>query len=267
MYRFLLTPRWLVAAVLTIAASAGMVFLGNWQMHRYQERTAINERIDAADATPPAPVTSVLVKPTAVGTLGQQPGDDQAWTMVTATGTYDATHEVQARGRSNSGRVGFEILTPLVLSDGTAILVDRGWVPSSNGDAVSPPVSTPPPSGPVTITGRIHLSESRPAAITHQDGRIDTRRIALPKLAEKFPYPVYGAYVLLSDPTAGYSPIPVNHEDAWQNGGYAVQWWTFAVMALLAFGWQARKEAHGDAPKKPSVDRVAEADQRVASPS
>ncbi|MEV6598385.1 SURF1 family protein [Actinoplanes sp. NPDC051346] len=267
MYRFLLTPRWLAAAALTVAASVAMVFLGNWQFHRYTERTAVNERIDAADSTPAAPLTSVLVKPTAAGTLGAQPGEDKAWTKVTVTGRYDATHEIQARGRTVNSKVGFEILTPLILTDGTAVLVDRGWVPSTNGDAVSPPVAPPPPTGEVTVVGQLHLSESRPAPIAERDGRIDTRRIALPRLAQKLPYPVYGAYVLLSEPAEGYSPIPINHEDAWQNGGYAVQWWAFAVMALLAYGWQARKEAHGDTPKK-LLDRVEEADQRMsAAPS
>jgi cytochrome oxidase assembly protein ShyY1 len=155
-------------------------------------------------------------------------------------------------------------VTPLVLADGTAVLVDRGWVPSANGDAISPPVASPPPPGEVTVVGQLHLSESWPSAISERDGRIDTRRISLPHLAGKLPYPVYGAYVLLSDPAEGFSPIPIDHEDSWQNGGYAVQWWIFAVMALLAYGWQARKEAHGDAPKK-RLDRVEAADQRLTA--
>ena len=59
MYRFLLTPRWLAAAAITVAASVMMVFLGNWQLHRYEERSAINHRIDAADSAAAVPLTSV----------------------------------------------------------------------------------------------------------------------------------------------------------------------------------------------------------------
>ncbi|MFI7541435.1 SURF1 family protein [Actinoplanes sp. NPDC049599] len=264
MYRFLLTPRWLAAAALTVAASVIMVFLGNWQLHRYQERSAINARIDAADATPAVPMTSVLAKPTAPGKPGASPGEDAAWTKVTVTGRYDPTHEIQARGRTVGGAVGFEIVTPLLLTDGTAVLVDRGWVRSKDGDAISAPVAPPAPTGEVTVVGQVHLSESRPAPLTRRDGRIDTRRIALPKLATALPFPVYGAYLLVSDPEPGFEPIPIDHEDSWQNGGYAVQWWLFAVMALLAYGWQARKEAQGDAPKQ-RVDRVAAADERLAA--
>jgi cytochrome oxidase assembly protein ShyY1 len=261
-YRFLLTPRWLAASALTVLAAVIMVLLGNWQLHRYEERAAINDRIDAADSAPAVPLTSALVKPTAAGKVGPQPDEDEAWTKVTVTGRYDAANEIQARGRTVDSKVGFEIVTPLVLADGTAVLIDRGWVPSTNGDAVSPPRATPPPAGDVTVVGQLHLSESRPSSVSRRDGRIDTRRISLPQLAAELPYPVYGAYVLVSEPEPGYSRIPIDHEDSWQNGGYAVQWWLFAGTALVIFGWQIRKEAHGDAPKKPRVDRVAEADQQ-----
>ena len=264
MYRFLLTPRWLAAAALTVAASVIMVFLGNWQLHRYQERSAINARIDAADSVPAVPLASVLAKPAAPGRPGASPGADAAWTKVTVTGRYDPAHEIQARGRTVDGSVGFEIVTPLLLPDGAAVLIDRGWVPSKDGDAVSAPVAPAAPTGEVTVVGQVHLSESRPAPLARRDGRIDTRRIAVPKLAAALPFPVYGAYLLVSDPEPGFTRVPIKHEDSWQNGGYAVQWWLFAVMALLAYGWQARKEAQGDTPRK-RVDRVEVADQRIAA--
>jgi cytochrome oxidase assembly protein ShyY1 len=322
-YRFLLTPRWIGAAVITVAASVVMVFLGNWQLHRYQERSAINARIDAADSTPAVPLTSLLAKPGATtpgattpgaagspgaagtpdssgaagtpgslgaagtpdsaggagtpgslgaagtpdssgaaGTLGEMPGKDVAWTKVTVTGRYDADHEVQARGRTVNSKVGYEILTPLVLPDGTAVLVDRGWVPYAGDDANSAPVSSPPPTGDVTVVGQVHLSESRGTEVTTRDGRLDTRRVSLPRLSEKLPYPLYGAYVLVSEPAQGFTKISIDHEDSWQNAGYAIQWWLFSALALIMYGWQARKEAHGDRPKK-RIDRVAAADDRL----
>jgi cytochrome oxidase assembly protein ShyY1 len=280
-YRFLLTPRWLGAAALAVAAAVVMVMLGNWQLHRYQERTAINDRIDAADSVQAVPLTSIMPAPTAASTAGASPGKRLAWTKVTVTGRYDTTHEIQARGRTVDGNVGFEIVTPLLLTDGTAVLVDRGWVPAPEAGALAPPVFPPAPSGDVTVVGQIHLSESRPAPIERRNDRLDTRRIAVPGLAAKLPYPVYGAYVLLTEQTPAADPaftqVPIPHEDSWQNGGYAVQWWLFAVMALFAFGWQARKEAQGDAapttdrPHEPSPaaprsgDRVEEADRRRAA--
>ncbi|WP_250035825.1 SURF1 family cytochrome oxidase biogenesis protein [Paractinoplanes maris] len=276
MYRFLLSPRWLAAAALAVAAAVVMVMLGNWQLRRYEERSAINDRIDAADSIAAVPLTSALIRPTAPGAAGAAPGKDLAWTKVTVSGRYDPSHEIQARGRTVDGEVGFEIVTPLVLTDGTAVLVDRGWVPAPPGGALAAPVVPPAPSGDVTVVGQVHLSESRPVAVERRDGRLDTRRISLSRLAPEMPYPVYGAYVLLTEQTPAndeaFTRIPIDHEDAWQNGGYAVQWWLFAAMALAAYVYYARKEAHGPEPAgdrsaaQPRTprggDRVDEADRR-----
>jgi cytochrome oxidase assembly protein ShyY1 len=278
-YRFLLTPRWLAAAALVVAAAVVMVFLGNWQLHRYHERSAVNDRIDAAESAPAAPLTSVLARPSAPSAAGAAPGRSAAWTKVTATGRYDPAHEIQARARTVNSDVGFEIVTPLILADGTAVLVDRGWIPPAPAGAIAAPVVPPAPTGPVTVVGKVHLSESRPTAVEHRDGRLDTRRISVPRLAREMPYPVYGAYVLLTDQTPAADPaftqIPIDHEDAWQNAGYTVQWWLFAGMALFAFGWQVRREAHGDSPVRtpaeprpePTGDRVEESDRRAAARS
>jgi cytochrome oxidase assembly protein ShyY1 len=271
-YRFLLTPRWLGALALAVAAAVAMVFLGVWQLNRYEQRAATNDRIDAADSAAPVPLSGVLPAPAIPGRAGPAPGHDKAWTKVIVTGRYDPVHEIQARGRTVDGDVGFEIVTPLVLADGTAVLVDRGWIPPA-GDALAAPVVPPAPSGQVTVVGQVHLSESHPTPVAHRDGRLDTRRISVPRLAAQMPYPVYGAYVLLTEQRPPVDPvfrrIPIEHEDAWQNAGYTVQWWLFAAMALFLYGWLARKEAHGDAPaarSRPSrdaelMDRVEEYDR------
>ncbi|NMO55613.1 SURF1 family protein [Actinoplanes sp. TBRC 11911] len=292
MYRFLVTPRWLGGAALAIAASVVMVLLGNWQLHRYQERSGINHRIDTADSVSAVPLVGLLHVPTRSGAAGSSPGNDLAWTKVSMSGRYDPAHEIQARGRTVNGDVGFEIVTPLILGDGTAVLVDRGFLPAG-ASATAAPTVPPAPTGQVTVVGQIHLSESRPSAISHRDGRLDTRRISVSKLAEQMPYPVYGAYVLLTSQTPvadpAFAQIPIDKEDSWQNAGYTVQWWLFAAMALFAYGWVARKEAlmlSGKLPRSEEVperelvpppgdgmrsgdgvgsgDRVADADQRRA---
>lgn len=283
MYRFLLSPRWLAAAALAVAAAVVMVMLGNWQLRRYEERSAINDRIDAADSVAAVPLTSALARPAAPGAAGQSPGKDLAWSKVTVTGSYDPAHEIQARGRTVDGDVGFEIVTPLVLADGTAVLIDRGWVPAPAGGALAAPAVPPAPTGQVTVVGQLHLSESRPTPIERRDGRLDTRRITLSKIAPELPYPLYGAYVLLREQTPtgdeAFVPIPIDHEDSWQNGGYAVQWWLFACMALAAYVYYARKDAQGKAAEHSPADdrprggkraatvgdRVEEADRRRAA--
>jgi cytochrome oxidase assembly protein ShyY1 len=227
-YRFLLTPRWLGLAALVGVAAVVMVLLGNWQFDRYETRSAINERIDEATRLAPGPLA----------------GEPVAWIRVTVTGRYDSSNEILVRGRTVDGQVGFEVVTPLVRADGSAVLVDRGWVPPARGGALAIPQVPPAPGGEVTVVGRVHLSESRPGAVTRREGRIETRRIGVARLAEELPYPVYPAYLLAEDPAPGMTEISVRHENSWQNAGYVVQWWLFAALAVAGFGWLAYREAH-----------------------
>jgi len=238
-YGFLKTPRWLVLLSVAALAAATMVGLGFWQLSRYHERTAINERIEAAGRGAPRPVTEVLDR--------SRPPQNVAWARVTATGEYDPEHEVLIRGRTVSGSVGFEVVTPLVLDDGTAVLVDRGWVPPGKGGATALPEVPAPPAGEVTVVGRVHLPESggdQPAPVS---GALQARRIDPERLASALPYPVFGGYLLAHQqdpPSAGrLAAIPVRYEDSGQNISYTVQWWLFAVITLTGTGLLVRREA------------------------
>ncbi|WP_229403469.1 SURF1 family cytochrome oxidase biogenesis protein [Micromonospora okii] len=275
MYRFLLTPRWLGIFALTLVAAATMVFLGNWQLDRYEGRTAINERIDAGQRATPVPLRDAVRAPAGgAGTAGPAPAEEDTWTRVTVTGRYDAANVVLVRGRTAESRVGFELVTPLVLADGTAVLVDQGWVPPAPGGALAQPQVPPLPQGEVTVVGRVHATESGNVAVNRRDGRLETRRIGVPQLARELPYPVHGAYVLLDEQTPAADPVfkavPIGHANNWQNLGYVVQWWLFAAMTLVGFGWVARREARRmaglDKPRGP-IDRAAEPTDRAAEPS
>ncbi len=248
MYRFLLTPRWLGGAALAMAAAVVMVLLGNWQLHRYHERSATNAHIDAGRTGTPAPLGTVLPRPTTTGTAGPGPTVEQHWARVTVSGQYDPANEILVRGRTVNNAVGYEIVTPLRLADGTAVLVDRGWVPPAPGGARPIPQIPAAPTGTVQVVALLHPSESTPGPIERREGRIQARRVAVGQLAAELPYPVYGAYLLLTEQTPAndpaFTPIPVEHENALQNGGYAIQWWVFAAMALGVYVWLARREAH-----------------------
>jgi cytochrome oxidase assembly protein ShyY1 len=264
-YRFLLTPRWLGFAALMVALSAAMVGLGYWQLDRYHERSAVNARIDAAGRAEPVPVGQVVA-------VGRPPSAGAAWTRVSATGRYDPVHQVLARDRSQSGSVGFEVLTPLVLADGSAVLVDRGWLPPAPAGMMTAPTVPAAPLGEVTVVGRVHLPESRSDQPLAVDGVTQVRRIDPARLTGAVPYPLADGYVLLDEqrPVANdgaFTRIPVDHENAAMNAGYVVQWWAFALITLIGFGWVAYRHAHeadgldlaaldGDLPEAPVSPRI-----------
>ena len=84
------------------------------------------------------------------------------------SGTYDAAGEVLLRNRVRSGEGGYDVLTPLRLEDGTAVVVDRGWV--ARNDVDTGRASLAPPTGTVTVRGPI--AEPRPL---QADDTVDER--------------------------------------------------------------------------------------------
>jgi cytochrome oxidase assembly protein ShyY1 len=244
-YRFLVTPRWLGFLALALLLAAIMVGLGDWQLHRYHERAAINARIDAGNSGPTVPIEQVLTAPGgAAGHIGPPPSAAAEWTRVRLTGRYDQSHETLARGRTVDGEIGFEVLTPLLLADGSAVLVDRGWLPSPPGGALATPDVPTAPTGQVSVVGPVRRPESAADKPVHNTvRRIDPARLSLP-------YPAYGGYVMLDEQTpkadSRLTPVPSEHENAWQNAGYVVQWWAFAALTLFGYVYMARREAHAD---------------------
>src|SRR6266542_978045 len=170
-----------------------------------------------------------------------------AWTRVRVTGQYDTSREILVRNRTVEGVVGFEVLTPLVLADGSALLVDRGWLRAPPGGATAVPQVPPPPSGQVNVVGPVRLPESRADPAVRRGDHLEVRRIDPARAAPALPYPLYGAYVILDtqEPpgAAGLRSIPPEHQDALQNAGYVVQWWLLAALTLVGFGYLARREA------------------------
>ncbi len=239
MYRFLATPKWIGFATLMIFLSVVMVGLGDWQLHRYHLRHGINLRITAAKIAAPVPLTSTL-------SLDHPLPSDQEWVRVTATGTYAQDKTVIARERTVNSTIGFEIVTPLVLADGSAVMIDRGFVAGDDASNLLPKVP-PVPSGVVSVTGRVHLTESEPDKPITLDGHLAVRRISPATVAGDLRLSaVYPDYVLLDQQTPaspGFTSIPADTQPAWMNAGYTIQWWAFAALALLGFGWAARKEA------------------------
>lgn len=244
------TPRWVLFGLLAIALAVGMVFLGVWQLHRYQLRSSINDRIDRHAAAAPVAGTDRILP------AGRSPSDADEYLRVRLTGRYDPAHQMLARVRTVNGNVGYEILTPLRRSDGTAVLVDRGWLPPADPDGAADPKVPATPRGTVTVVGQVRLPESGGSGPTRRNGHVEVRRIDPRLLASAVPYPIAGGYVTATSQTPALSsrfvPIPIDHQNAAMNLSYILQWWLFSGMALVGFGllmrWESRKRAGLSAP-------------------
>lgn len=61
---------------------------------------------------------------------------------VRVSGRYDTSRHVLLDNKIHQGRAGVHVLTPFVLDDGTAVLVNRGWLPLPADRLTLPAVST-----------------------------------------------------------------------------------------------------------------------------
>lgn len=233
---FLLRPGW-IAVILAGLAFAGACFflLAPWQFNRNAERSAQNAAITAALGADPVPV-SELMSTTA------QPAENALWHVVTATGTFDESRQVQVRLRQNSaGQPISEVVLPFRLTTGETLLVDRGSVSFLEVDkGVGIPA---PPAGEVTISGRVQDDQldpsQRPPVV--QNGQVQVTEISAAMMRQAFggpaDEPFLAGFVQLTGPSPGVlTPIEVPQTDSGPFLSYALQWEVFGVIALAGLG-------------------------------
>lgn len=234
--RFLLTPRWIGFLLAVAVLALVCVRLGEWQWDKREERRESNVLVERHLAQEPVALDDVVP-------AGEAVGPDQEWTRVRATGRYDPAGQVTVKFVTRDGRPGADVVTPLVLEDGTALLVDRGWLQTDNTGRA--PVDVPPPaSGRVTVEGWLRQdSGAGREATLPVDGQV--RAISSDAMAEALETPVRSGYVHLRDQSAPMTGLEL--EPAPDLGGgphffYGLQWWFFAALALVGFVWFARLE-------------------------
>lgn len=228
MARFLLRPRWLAFHVLVVVAVVVMINLGFWQLRRLDERRDFNATVAERIEQPAVELTAIVDDP------GFDPKAAE-WRLATAEGTY-LPDQIVVFNRSQYGRAGDNVLTPLALADGRTVLVNRGFVPLG-ADVPAPPATD------VDVTGRIRPSQERGrGGLTDaSDGPVtEIRRVEIAQLAPQLPgevVPVYLDLVASEPPLAPTDPTPVPPPELNEANhlSYAFQWFIFSACVLI--GW------------------------------
>ena len=253
--------RWTLAVVVVAFLAWACWALGQWQWNKHDRIDADSARIQHYLDEPPVPLDG-LVRP------GQDVADDQEWRPVTVTGTYDTSKQVTVRFTTRDKQPGVDVVTPLVTDDGTAVLVNRGWIQVPNNDVDSIDIPDPP-TGPVTITAWLRPDTGADGnAIAVQDAQV--RAVSSKVLADYTGYELYPGFVELQgeDPaparSLAYEPAP--EESSAQNFFYAWQWWFFGLLGLTGavyFGRQSLLELRA---RRAAADEATPADdERQAS--
>jgi cytochrome oxidase assembly protein ShyY1 len=259
-YGFLRQPRWLALGFLVLVIVPSFVLLSRWQLHRLDERRLENAVVSSNAQQAPVPVGTLLTPGEPASTVT----DTVIWRQVSATGRYDAAGQVLVRKRPFEGANGFWVATPLVTDSGAVLVVNRGWIAASGGSTAVQDVP-PPPSGEVTVVGRLQPSQDAPDPQPSDlpAGQVTDLDVALVAGSA----PVYPGYVDLvsSDPAqaAGLMPWPLPDLSEGNHLSYAMQWVVFALIAVGGFVLLVRREREGtdgDAPAAAETEKTTRTD-------
>ncbi|MEU3448555.1 SURF1 family protein [Streptomyces thermolilacinus] len=248
MYRFLTTPRWWGINVFVLLAIPFCLFMGIWQLGRFEDRVdshrEAEQRPAAQAAQAAAPLAELL--PVDKETSGRQ---------ATARGRYGKQFLVP--GRELDGKTGSYVLTLLHTPEGKALPVVRGWLPRG---AAAPA----PPSGEVTVTGALQASEHAGSGGVRAPGGLPDGQlgvISAATLVNVVPDDVYDAWVTLTESPAGLTPVPAAAAvgtgldlKAFQNLGYTGEWFVFAGFVLFMWFRLVRREAEAERDRALGLD-------------
>lgn len=208
-----------------------MVNLGFWQLRRLHEVQHHNAAVRAQMHAAPIPITQESIK--------QLP----LYRNVTVTGSWDAPHTFFVRYPIHLGQEGYWMVEPVILDNGGGtVLVNRGWIPLTQGRAMPQP--TDADGGSVSITGTVQAAQ--------KDRTRNGTNGANPPIPTQTA--ITDRWVQLVSPAGQSDPVPLDPPDL-SNGShfsYALQWWSFCIIAVA--GWisvlvRAKREAEEQGPQ------------------
>ena len=240
MFRLMFSRRWWATTLLVLVGIGLTILLGFWQVGRYRQNKTFADHLTAMQA---APSLTLIGASQAAGLTGME------YRAVQATGSFDFSHQIAVRNQiwvqTWGNETGYILVAPLVLPDGSAVLVDRGWIPLNYNTPASWRTLDDP--GPVTVNGIIRLpalpemgGEPDPTLAPGQASMDFWNLVNLTRLQKQIPYPILPVYI--EQAPVGDNPDPpfralsdpdLTASDT--NAGYAIMW--FAFTALLFFGY------------------------------
>jgi surfeit locus 1 family protein len=216
-----------VAALLVAAITFS---LGQWQLRRAAQKEALQAAIESQTGQPILDNRTLAAFPDAQQAVHRQ---------AVLKGLWQPGHTVFLDNRPMRGKVGFVVVTPLLLA-GTShvILVQRGWVQRDFTDRTRLP-DVPTPSGPVTVRGRIAPSPSKLYDFKGvESGRIRQNidpstfggEIRMPLLNVSLLQTGAASDGLLRDWAAPSLGIETHY-------GYALQWFGLCALVVVLYLW------------------------------
>lgn len=229
-------PAWLpfvIGAVLVVQFAG----LGTWQVNRGLEKRAQRELL-SDEAGFAAWNSGMSIRP---------------YQALKATGNFDSQHQFLLDNIIVNSRLGYYILTPLIVDDETpALLVNRGWYERADGDF--DPAAIAVDSGPISVRGRagsLPKAGYKAGDAVMNDSPWPRRAVypTLDELAISLGREVQ-PFVLLMDPQEanGFFRHWVPEEmGSGRHFAYALQWFAMGAVLAALLIWNYRRIRARDA--------------------
>jgi surfeit locus 1 family protein len=238
-FNFRFTPSWLM---IFLAAFFILLFmrLGFWQIERANEK----EKMAVAEHA-----------------LGKQkPIDWQAnqklplqYQRVKIQGNY-LEKVFLLDNQHQEHQFGYDVLSPLMLADGSVVILDRGWVFGDSTRSIFPDIEIP--KGAIELQGRVYFPsknswvlgpgvEEKENNITIVEG-LDTKLLS--QLLQKKVYP----FIIRLDKDDAYGFVrewAIVSMPSQRHLAYALQWFVMAVVILIIFVALNLKKKNEQTPK------------------
>ena len=223
-----MTARRIALGTAWLLMIAALLALGTWQVERRAWKLDLIARVDARIHAPPTPAP-----------FHQPVGKPDEYRRVVVSGRYLAGKDALVQASTVRGP-GWWVLTPLAAAQGT-VMVNRGYVPTRR--------APPAPTGPVQVVGLLRLSEPGGGFLRSNDPAADrwySRDVAALARRDRVPTEPYFIDAEASSPTSG-QPAPDQPAPDQPIGGltvvtftnnhlgYAITWYTLAMMTAAAF--------------------------------
>ena len=244
-FRAFLTPGWILSAVFVLLFTYfAFNTLAPWQLGKNTKRTEFNDRLKAAMEQAPVPVSEVLP------TEPAKPVEEaQEWRHVRLQGKLLPQQEVLLRNRPVESAPAYQVITPFETTDGTTVLVNRGWVPAEGGEN-RPELIAKAPDGEMELTGYVRLGEGKnDRGVIDAEGRKQTTSVNAEQIGEAMGLTLAHDYVQLDeqsteaitdragDEGVAPHPIPLPKIESGPYLSYGIQWIAFGIIAPILLGW------------------------------
>jgi surfeit locus 1 family protein len=248
MLRLMFSRRWWWSTLIVLVGIGLAIRLGIWQLDRNAQRQAFISHVQTVRAMPVLDLNQRLL-PTDL--------DSMEYRQVTATGEYDFEHQValrnQVRPRMSGTDPGIALITPLILSDGQVVLVERGWIPINyDTPALWRQFDEP---GTINLEGIIRLSMEKgefgsallDPTLSPGETHLDFwNNVNLIRLQDQFPYPVLSVYIQQA-PGTNLEALPYRlmeqpDLDPGAHIGFALQWFFYAGLLLIGYPVWLKKQ-------------------------